>query len=264
MWGSVLVLGLLTGLNPVRIGIALLVVSRPRPVQNLLVYGAGCLTACVIVVAVPLTLMHATPMFEPFVDGFATSTIVRHGQIGLGVLALSIAAMLTAHSLMRRRRQADVLRSGGKTSTLVMNSPAPSPVTRLLGHAQDAPSEGSSAIRRLLRPLRDAWANGSLWVSFVIGFGFGGVEPDAGLFLLAFILTSGAGIGAQIIAGIAFIVGILAVVEITLISYVVAPAKTQAALQRLHDFALAHHRMILIAMCLLGGAALVARGLVSG
>jgi Sap, sulfolipid-1-addressing protein len=40
MWGAVLVLGLLEGLNPLRLGLTLLVLSRPRPVQNLLAYGA--------------------------------------------------------------------------------------------------------------------------------------------------------------------------------------------------------------------------------
>lgn len=264
MWSSVLALGLLTGLNPVRIGLALLVISRPRPVQNLLVYGAGCVTACVLAVAVPLTLLHMTPMFEPIVDGFAASPTLRHIQIVLGVLALSIAALLTVHALMRRRQRADLPPPGSKAPTLVMNSPAPSPISRLLGHEQDASTEDLSVTRRLLRRVHAAWKDGSLWVSFVIGFGFGGVEPDAGFFLLAFILTSGAGIGAQIIAGVAFIVGILVVVEVTLISYLIAPAKTQATLHRLHDWALAHRRTILIAMCLLGGVALIARGLVTG
>jgi hypothetical protein len=41
MWGSVLVLALLAALNPVRLGLALLVISRPRPVQNLLAYWVG-------------------------------------------------------------------------------------------------------------------------------------------------------------------------------------------------------------------------------
>ena len=36
MWGSVGVLALLAALDPVRLGLTLLVISRPRPVQNLL------------------------------------------------------------------------------------------------------------------------------------------------------------------------------------------------------------------------------------
>ncbi|MGE2721081.1 GAP family protein [Mycolicibacterium celeriflavum] len=264
MWSSVLVLGLLTGINPVRIGIALLVLSRPRPVQNLLVYGAGCLTACALALALPLMLMHATPMFDPFVDGFARSPALPKIEIGLGAIALVVAALLTAHALMRRRQRTGPVPPRAHAQTLTTESARPSPISRLLGTGDDAPAEGDSLIRRFIRCVRDAWKSGSLWVSFVIGFAFGGIEPDAGLLILALILTSTAGIGAQIIAGIAFTVGILVVVEITLISYLVAPVKTQALLQRVHDWALAHRRMILITMCFVGGVALIARGLVSG
>lgn len=257
-------LGLLTGINPVRIGIALLVLSRPRPMQNLLVYVAGCVTACVIAVAAPLTLLHTTPAFEPVVDGFATSPVVRYVQIGIGLVVLLIAALLAAHSLVRRRQRAGVAPPGHGAPTVVMSPPVPSPISRLIGGSPDMSADDESLIRRLVRRMHHAWKSGSLWVSFVIGIAFGGVEPDAGLFLLAFILTSGAGLGAQILAGIAFIVGILVVVELTLVSYLVAPTKTQSALQRLHDWALSHRRAILIAMCLIGGVALIARGLLSG
>ena len=75
-------------------------VSRPRPVQNLLAYGVGSLTACIATVVVPLTLLHGTPMFRSFTQDLATpatteSSTVRHIQIGMGVLALSIAALMT-------------------------------------------------------------------------------------------------------------------------------------------------------------------------
>lgn len=264
MWSSVLALGLLTGLNPLRIGLALLVISRPRPVHNLVAYGGGSLTACIVAVSLPLTLLHVIPGFKDSVDGFVTSPTIWRLQIGLGVLVLLIAALLAGQSLMRRRQNADLAPRGGNAPTTVMDSPALSPLSRLLGFGQDTTTEGGSSVRRLLRRVRDGWKNGSLWVSFGIGFGFGGVEPDAGLLLIAFILTSGAGIGQQILAGIAFIVGILVVVEITLVSYLVAPKKTQAVLQRLHDWALAHGRIILIGMCLVGGAALIFRGLAGG
>ena len=43
-----LVVALLSGFNPVRLGITLLVISRPRPMQNLFVYWIGCLVASVL------------------------------------------------------------------------------------------------------------------------------------------------------------------------------------------------------------------------
>jgi hypothetical protein len=259
MWSSLLVLALLTALNPVRLGCTLLVISRPRPVQNLLAYWVGCLTACIFGVLVPLTLLHVTPMFKFFADDLATSSTVRHIRLGMGVLALSIAALITVRSLTRRRQRAHLPALGGNTSTLVLDSNRP--ISRLLGRTQDAPTEGRSAIRRLLRRVRNGWESGSLWVAFVIGLGFGGADPDVSIFLLAIIVTSGAAIGTQVSAAIAFVVGMLAVVEITLVSYLATPAKTLAVLRLLHDWALAHRRQVLVAMLAVAGVALVAHGI---
>ena len=130
------------------------------------------------------------------------------------VLALSIARSLT-----RPRRRAQLPTPVGNTSTLVLDSNTPTVISRLLGRAQDAATEGGSAIRRLLGRAHNAWENGSLWVALVIGMGFGGPAPDVALFVLAIIVASGAAIGTQVSAAIAFVVGVLAVVEITLVSH---------------------------------------------
>jgi Sap, sulfolipid-1-addressing protein len=213
---------------------------------------------------VPLTLLHVTPMFRSFAQDLAspaTSSTVRHIQIGMGVLALSIAALMTVRSLTRPRQRAQLPTPGGNTSTLVLDSNTPTAISRLLGRAQDAPTEGGSAIRRLLGRAHNAWENGSLWVAFVIGFGLGGPPLDGLPFLLAIIVASGAAIGTQVSATIAFVVGMLAVVEIVLVSYLATPAKTQAIVQLLHDWALAHRRQVLVAVFAVVGVSLVARGM---
>jgi hypothetical protein len=74
-------------------------------------------------------------------------------------------------------------------------------------------------------------------------------------------MASGAAIGTQVSAAIAFVVGMLAVVEIILGSYLATPAKTQALLRLLHDWVLAHRRQILVATFAVGGVALVAQGM---
>jgi hypothetical protein len=257
MWGAVLGLAFMAALNPVRLGLTLLVISRPRPVQNLLAYWVGCLIGCIPAVVVPLTLLHVTPMFTSFTQGLAASPTQRHIRFGMGVLALSIAVLITVRSLARRRQRAHLPAPVGNTSALVLDSNTRPAISRLLGHAQDAPTEGGSAFRRLLGRVRNTWENGSLWVALVIGMGFGGVDPNVGLLLLAIIVASGAAIGTQVSAAIAFVVVTLAVVEITLASYLATPAKTQAVLQLLHDWALDHRRKILVAMCTVGGVGLV-------
>jgi hypothetical protein len=259
MWSSVLVMGLLTGLDPMRIGITLLVISRPRPVQNLLAYGIGNLIACIFTVVLPLSVVHVTPTFKSFADSFATSSTVRHIQIGMGVLALSVAALMTVHSLTRARQRAHLATPADNTATPVLDSNTPPPISWLLGPAQDPATEGGSATRQLLGRAHNAWESGSWWVSLVIGLALG-PPLDGVLFLLAIIVASGTMFGTQVGAAVVFVVGLLSVVEITLASYLVTPAKTQAVLQLLHDWARAHRRKILLAVCTVGGVALVASG----
>jgi hypothetical protein len=259
VWSSVLVLTLLAAVNPVRLGLALLVLSRPGPVQNLLAYGAGSLTASVPYMLIPLLVLHSTPMFRSYTDDWATSPTLRHIQIGLGALVLSIAALMSVRMLTRRRQRAGIAPPGDDTS--VPDSSMPRAISRLLGRAQDAPAEGGSVIRRLLGRAHSAWENGSLWVAWLIGFLFGGPGADQMLYVLAIIVASGAAIGTQVSAAIAFIAGVLAAVEITLVSYLITPAKTQAVLRVLHGWARAHRQKIMVAMCTVGGVSLLAHGI---
>ena len=264
MWSSVVVLALPIALDPVRLGVNLLLVSRPRPAQNLLVYWAGCVLASVLLLLVPILVLHFTPTFSSFVHDLANpattaSSTVRQAQIVMGVLALSVAAFLTVRSW---RRQRAPLPSGTGTSTLLADHDAPNPISRLLtrGDAgQQRDGHSGSGIRRLLGRAQDAWESGALWVAFVIGF-WAGPNPSLVIFALTTILTSGAAIGMQIAVAAAFVVETLAVVEIVLVSNLVSPTKTQAFLRVLHDWVGARRRQVLAAMLALIGLALVAQG----
>ena len=60
------------------------------------------------------------------------------------------------------------------------------------------------------------------------------------------ILAAGAGAGTQVSAALMFTLVAFAIVEIPLISCLVAPAKTQTVVMRLHDWLRAHRRQIFI------------------
>jgi hypothetical protein len=261
VWALVLMAGFLAALDPVRLGITLLVISRPRPVQNLLAYWVGCLIGSVPQVLIGLTVLHVTPMLKTLSQAWATSPTVRHIQIGMGVFALSIAALMIVHSLKRRRQRAHLLTPGGNTATLVLDSNTPTPLSRLLRRARGESTETGSVVQQGLRRFHNAWENGSLGVALVIGMVFGGPSLDLTLFVAAIILASGTAIGAQVSAAVAFVIGMLAVVEITLASYLIKPAKTQALVQLLHNWARSHRRQVLVAMCTVGGIALMAQGM---
>jgi hypothetical protein len=272
MLGSVVVLGLLTVPDGMRLIAVLMVISRPRPVQNLFAYWVGCLIINVFVLLIPLLVLHFTPPLRSFVEGLirwataatAGSSAVQPIQIGIGVLALLIAAVMTAR--LRLRQRASLPAPGGNTSTLVQDSDTPTAFSRLLGGGQDAATEGGSAIRRLLGRvykvwengfLYKAWKNGSVWVSLLMGASY---SPPQTTIALAIIAASGAPIGAQIMAAGAFVVVLLAIVEITLVTHLFAPAKTEAVLRLLRDWLQAHSRQILIVFFAVLGLWLMATG----
>ncbi|MGH3552189.1 MAG: GAP family protein, partial [Mycobacterium sp.] len=145
-------------------------------------------------------------------------------------------------------------------STLVPDSDTPPVISRLLGRGQDVPAEGGSAIRRLLGRAHDAGESGSLWVSWVIGLAMA-PALDGVLLIVAIVVASGAAVGVQISAVIVFILGMFAVEEIMLASYLVTPAKTQAVVRLLHDWARAHRRKVLVAIFAVVGVSLVAYGM---
>jgi len=258
MWSSMALLAIPIALDPVRLGLTLLLISRPRPAQNLLVYWVGCLTLGLLLLLVPILVLHFTPMFSAFAHDLATpattvSSTVRYLEIAAGVLVLSIAAFMAVRFFGRQRVQAPA--QSEDASTLVVDSDPPNPISRLLG------SDGTgSPIGRLLGRANNAWESGSLWVALAIGF-FAAPNPSMVIFGLTTIPTSGAAIGVQILAAIVFVIETLALVELVLVGSLAAPLKTQTLLRVLHDWARTHRRQILVAMLALVGLALGAQGL---
>lgn len=261
MWGSLLGLALPMAFNPVLLGLILLMISRPRPVQNLVVCWAGCLITNVPALLVPLLMLHVMPVFRSTAHDLATAgpnSTARHLQLGIGVLALSIAALIIVRSSPRRRTYLPT--AVGNRSTLALDSNTPTAISQSQGGAQDVAKKGGSAIRRLVGRVNNAWENGSLWVALVIGMSFL-PGPPLILFVDTTIVASGAAIGTQVSAVIAFVIALLTVFEIVLVSHLVTPAKTQALLRPLHDWALAHRLQVLAGIFAVVGLFQVARGM---
>jgi hypothetical protein len=273
MWGSLLVLGLLLSLHPLRLGVTLLVISRSRPMQNLFAYWLGSLTVCVLLLMVPLFLLHYIPALSSFttVADPATNPTARHVGLGLGVLSLLAAALIVVRAKMRPRARVPAShgrrrasRSGSDdVATQVLDDEEPNPIARLLAPARDSDIEDKSRGRRVIGRIRNAWESGALWVSFVIGLAVG-PSIDGVLFVLAIIVASGTSIGLQVSAAATFIIAMLAVEEVILVSNVAAPTRTQAILRRLHEWAQTHRRKVLVAIFTVVGISLVVQGVASG
>nr|WP_194946203.1 GAP family protein [Mycolicibacterium malmesburyense] len=269
MWGALLMLALLTTVNPVRLGIILLVLLRPRPIQSLVAYWAGCVIIGLATVVIPLVALHSIPTSASFVKQFADPADNPSAQriaIGTGVVLMLVAALILLRSAARQRAAVPVSsgdslsgRPGGAEAAPRERDSNIPPVISQLVDEQGAAPEGDSLSARLLGRVRRAWQNGSPWPAFIIGVIV--VPPLDGLLLvLALIVTSGAPLEVQLIAAVAYIVGMLTVEEIILVSNLAAPAKTEAALRRLHDWTVSHHVAILVTFLVVVGLSMVARG----
>jgi hypothetical protein len=274
VWSPVLVLAFMLALDPLRLGLLLLLIMRPRPVQSLLVCWVGATIASVLYMLVPLIVLHVTPGFRSIAQHLASQAIygsptIRHIQFGIGVVVLLIAAHMAVR--LRAGQHAYVATPADTASPLLADSNTPTAISQTLDRAPNAPTEGGSLIQRmgaraygawqrLWLPVMGAWESESPRAALVVGL-LSGPPPATVLLVLTTIMASGAAIGAQVGLAIAWVFGMFAVYEITLVSYLVSPTKTETALRRLHDWLLAHRRQVWIALIAAVGVVLLAYGM---
>jgi hypothetical protein len=255
VWGSLLGMAILMAFNPALLALILLVISRPRPVQNLLVCWIGTLTTNIPALLIPVVLLHRAPMFSPQTP--EASAAARHIQLGMGVLVLSIALLITVRFWVRRR--AKVPTPVGNAPGEMPESEGPTKISSPFAGIGDV-TDGGSAIRRLFGRLQKAWDSDVLWIALVCGMGFLPGFPLV-LFVATTVVSSGASTGTQIIAVIVFVVAMFAVFEVAVISHLIAPVRTQAVLQPVHDWALANRRQVMIGIFVMIGLLQVVKGL---
>jgi hypothetical protein len=239
--GTVLVLALMMATDPVRLGVTLLLISRPRPILNLLAYWLGAMLVGVTAAVVVLTMMRDfAPTLLQNLSSLAATPVVRHAQIAFGVLALLVAALTTAGLPARQRLRVPVS-VGGNPSALLLQPSTPTGIAQLLGRA------------------RCVLGGESLWVALAAGIGTG-PAPLEYLVALTAILAMGGAIGTQISAAVVFNVVMLAVCEITLVSYLATPTRTLAIIDQLNTWVRAHRRRIVSLMVGVAGVCLVVTG----
>ena len=166
MCSAVFVLSLLVAMDPVRIGIMALLISRPRPMLNLLAFWLGGMAAGIsVALVVLLFLRDFTLSVMREVVSAISSPIVAHIQVAIGVLAVLIAARFWA------RQRAPVPVTGGEASVSVLEP-------------NTATGSGRLSIRGQLE-------GGSLVVAFVAGLALA-TPPVEYLAAIIAILASGA------------------------------------------------------------------------
>lgn len=241
MWGTVLVLALLTAHDPARLGIAAVLITCPRPLHNLLGYWLGGMAAGIFTGLGVLILSHHS---LPIILDDVRSTVARltdgYVQISIGMLALLIAALVAAGFPARQHAEVPV-------HVATPSDPVVQATTL-------------TAFSRLTTRVHQMLKDGGLWVAFVAGLG-SAIPPVQYLVALTAIVSSGAAVDAQLGAVVMFTVVVLTLVEVPLVSYLAMPAKAQAAMMQLQNWLRAYRRRMLVVILAVAGVLLVTAGI---
>jgi hypothetical protein len=247
MWSAVLLFGIIAAQDPVRIGIMALLISRPRPLSNLLAYWFGLMASGFGAALAALFLLH--DFLVPFVrltHSIGAHPAVRPLQVALGVLAISAAGMLAKPRPVRQVAYAQ-MPAGDPVAQTVERTPTPTP----------------TVFSRLALP-RLSWTavldGKSLGMPFVAGLCTSTQLLEFWGAMLV-ILASGAAVGTQVTAALVFTLVAYTITEIPLVAYLVAPAKTQAIVMGMHGWLCARRRTIFVTVLGAFGAMMLAKGL---
>jgi Sap, sulfolipid-1-addressing protein len=238
MWSIVLVMALVAASDPVRIGLVLPVISRPRPMRSLLAFWLGSMAIGIPTFLILLALLRGPgAMLTQQIIAAGGGSTARHIKIAIGLVVLSIAAFIAIRFSVRQRAQPPMADGGPTASVLQPGAP--------------------TAVGRLLARFRDVLKRGGLWVAFGAGLVSGPAWQDVVL-ALSVTAASGADLGTQVSVAITFLLVMLALVEIPLIGYLVTPAKSEAVMLRLLNWVRLHRHQILVVILAVAGGGLVA------
>lgn len=237
---TVIAMALIAASNPIRLGIALLLISRPRPMLNLFTFWLGAMTMATGAGLGVLTVMHRfDPTFMQSISVQAADSGAHRTQIAVGLTILAVLTLVVVGSSVRRARTS--VAAGG-------------PPTEAL------PTRRPGAFARFRDRVVNVLKGDYLWVAFVVGLGSGFPAIEY-LVALAAIAASGHSIGVQLSVVMMFVVVMLWVIEIPLLSYSATPVRTHAFMLRLHDWAFPRRWRIIATLVAAEAVFMVASGL---
>jgi hypothetical protein len=239
---TVIAMALIAATNPVRLGFALLLISRPRPMFNLFAFWLGAMTTAITTGVGVLTVVHYFgPTLMQSRLALTEDSVAKHAQIAIGLALLAVTALIAVGSSVRRTR---VPVASGDRWAEVPRASAP------------------SAFARLRARIQELLTGDHVSVAYVLGLGSGfpAVEYPVALAAIAASVSS---LGLQFGAALIFVVVMLLVIEIPLVSYSASPERTQEVMLRLHDWALPRRWQILGIIVAAAAVWMVATGLAS-
>jgi hypothetical protein len=243
MWAAVVFFAFTAAQDPVRIGIVVLLISRPHPLRNVFSYWLGLMITGFGAALAALFLLHDVLLpVTRAVNSASESPVVPPIQIVLGVLALSTAAMLVAPSSVRQAAYA--LKPGVDSSVLIAQEKTPGALATLMARLSwTGMLEGRSLGMAFIAGLCTSTQIVEFWGAMMV------------------ILASGKGAAVQVSAALLFTLLAFTIIEIPLLSCLIAPNKTQEVMAQLHERLRSHRRQILAFMLGLMGVLMVTSGI---
>jgi hypothetical protein len=235
-------------LDPLRLGLVAVLLSRRRPMQNLAAFWLGGMFAGIAFGLVVLIVFRdaALTAIENVVStmNYVRSTVVILDggglKITLGVIFLTLLAVLVARQRARQRVQVGM--NGGDDGSSVMVAPRPPNIfVRMAAFSQNMLERGGA------------------WPAFLVGLG-SATPPVECVMILTIIMASGHAIGTQLMAFVVFIVLVLALLELPLLMYLLMPRKTETVMLRLDGWLRAHRRRIFEISLAVTGVVLLVQG----
>jgi hypothetical protein len=252
MWTYVMCLGFAMLIDPVRIGIAAVLMSRRRAIVSLLAFWVGGMIAGIFVGIAVLLLLHDVALVAieaavSTINDVRSAVIILTGprlQITLGVLALLGLAVMLTRDRAQARTRVPVAVGGGGASDVLPEAPKPTLFSAM-----------ATRIHGMLE-------SGFVWPAFVVGL-MSTFPPIEGPMALTVIMASRAAAGTQFAAFMVFILLVLVFIEVPLVACVAAPQKTQAVMLQMNSWITAHRRQIAETLLAVMGVMSVVQGMVS-
>lgn len=242
-------------IDPMRIGIAGVLMSRRHAIRTLLAFWVGGIVAGITVGICTLVLLHESALVAiravtSAINHVRSEVVILGGdhlKVTLGVLALACLATMLARERARVTTPVrEMVSVGGGDSSEASETSVPATPPSLL-------SRLSNATNGMLE-------SGFAWPAFLAGL-LSTVPPIEGPMALAVIMASQSATHLQLGAFVVFILLALTFIEIPLVGYLIAPQRTEAVMLQMNAWIYGHRRQITHTLLAVTGVVLLAQGL---